>query len=200
MAVNFEADILLEHLEQFLGAMKSRWRRKNEFEESFEVFLYSEQPESDCQCLVTFGLSAHQLQLVGKCDCVFRMELAICASSLFDSKALGALLFAVGLDILEHHTTPGVHGVLGGCGSVLANGNPIFEHLYLASPGYFPHEFELCLDLSPPVAIIQLIPISSGERDLIENEGWEVFEDAIIEQGIDLLEFDGRREVCSVPR
>lgn len=195
MTVNYPGEVLLVHFERFLGPMSHRWSGKGRPENAFEVLEFSGRPQLDSQCLVTFGLSAHHLQIAREGNSTIRMELAIFAYRTFDSKVLGALLFAVGLDAIERHLTSGLHGVLNGSGPVLSGGNPEFEHLYLASPGYFPRSFDWCTELSPPVAIVQLIPISSGERKLITEVGWSAFEDAIAERNIDLLKFDARSAV-----
>lgn len=193
--INSEAEILFDYFERFLGPMKSSWRGKDGQEMPFQVLAYPKQPELDCLTLITFGLSAHQLQVSDNCEGKVRMELLICANSSFESKLLYPLLFAAGLDALEHHATPGVHGVLNGSGPVLIGGNPLFEHLYLTHPGFFPKEFDLCEELSPPVSIAQIIPISSNEREFIVREGWSEFENRATEQSVDFLEFDARKEV-----
>lgn len=160
---------------------------------SFQVLLFPDRPELNSQCLVTYGLSAHLCQIVGNSDSTAKIELIVCADASFESKALATLLFAVGHDAVTRHTIPEVHEVLMGVGAVLSN--PVFEHFYLTFPGYFPVEFELCEAISPPVAFVQLIPVSSKERDLIAKQGWRAFENAIVEQHIDLLSFDARNEL-----
>lgn len=193
MEVNLQGEIVLRHLERFLGPLKKRWL--NDAAPSFQVLLFSDRPKRDSQCLVTYGLSAHLLQIVGNGDSTIKMELLICADSSFDPEALAALLFAVGQDAVTQHATPGVRKVLMGSGAILLN--PVFEHFYLTFPGYFPAEFEMCEAVSSPVAIVQLIPISSKEREAIEKQGWRAFEDGMVEQHIDLLAFDNRRELMA---
>ena len=195
MSVNLQAELILRHLEQYLGPWNERWLSSGNDASPFQVLLFPKQPEPDGQCLVTFGLSAHQLRIEGQSGNTSRMEFAICAASSFDSKELAALLIAVGLDAVTRHVTPGIHGVLMGSGAVLSN--PLFEHFYLSFPGYFPAEFELCETVSPPVVIAQLIPITSGERELIERQGWRSFESAMVDQRIDLLAFDTRQELTN---
>lgn len=188
-----QGERVLRHLEEFLGSATLSWSRVGEDALPFQVLLFPECPELDGQSLVTYGLSAHPLRIIGKNDSDFRMEFAICADSTFDSRNLVALLIAVGLKTFERLATPGAHEVIAGEGAILTN--PVFEHFYLTFPGYFPTEFELCETVFPPVAIIQLIPISSKERELIMEKGWRFFEQTIVEQGIDLLKFDRRREL-----
>lgn len=193
MAGNLQGELVLRHLERFMGPLKERWL--NDAAPSFQVMLFSECPERGNQCLVTYGLSAHLFQIVGKGDSTTRMELIICADSSFDPKALAALLFAIGQNAVARHAIPEVHGVLMGAGAVLSN--PMFEHFYLTFPGYFPAEFEICEAVSPPVAMIQLIPISFREHEIIVKQGWRTFENGVAEQHIDLLAFDTRRELAS---
>lgn len=191
--VSIQGEYVLRHLEEFLGPSTLSWSRVGKDALPFQVLLFPERPELDSQSLVTYGLSAYPLRIIGKNDSELRIELAICADSTFDSRDLVALLIAIGLKAFKRQATPGAHGVLEGEGAILTN--PVFEHFYLTFPGYFPSEFELCETVSPPVAIIQLIPISSKERELIMERGWRYFEQAIVEQGIDLLKFDRRREL-----
>jgi len=191
MTENLGGELVLQHLEQFLGPFKERWL--NSASPSLQVMWFPECPEPNSQCLVTYGLSAHILQIISNGNSVNKMELIICTKSSIDSKALAALLFAIGQDALVQHATPGVHRVLIGEGAVLSN--PLFEHFYLTLPGYFPDEFAICEALSPPVTMVQLIPISSREREVIEKQGWRVFEDELVKQDIDLLAFDTRLEL-----
>lgn len=194
MTINLQGEVVLRHLEQFLGGFTKRWISNNDDKAaSFQVLLFPECPDSECFCLATYGLSAHELAIANNADMAVRMELIICADSTCDDNALAALLMAVGHELLKHHSTPGVHGVLPGNGPVLEN--PIFQGFYLALPGYFPVEFEVCENISPPVAICQLIPISSREAELVNNSGWRAFENAIVDQCADLLAFDRRIEI-----
>jgi hypothetical protein len=192
MTVSLQGEIVLRHLERFLGPFKARWLGSEKENANFQVLLFSEHSNYDFQCLTTFGLSAVPLHIASK-DAVTRMEFMICANLSMDSKALVALLMAVGRHATVHWTTPGIHGVLAGSGAVLTN--PVFEHFYLTCPGYLPTGFGLCESLSPPVVMGQLVPVSSNERELIEKKGWRAFEYAVVEQGIDLLAFDNRKEL-----
>ncbi|MDZ4151301.1 suppressor of fused domain protein [Methylicorpusculum sp.] len=188
-----QGEHILLHLERFLGVSKKRWLCPGD-ESPFQVLLFPECPDSSSQCLVTYGLSAHQLRIMGKNDSVIQVELIICADSLFDPKVLAASLIAVGLDAIRKNAIPTVHEVLLGEGAV--SSNPVFEHLYLTFPGFFSPEFELCETVSPPVAIVQLIPISTNEKKLIAKRGWRVFEEGLAKQDIDLFKFDQRKELA----
>lgn len=195
MIVKSDAEVLYDHFESFLGQTEQRWHTRNNDGEALSVFEYIGQPDSAATTLLTFGLSSHQFRTRAPTAVTLRTELMICANSEFDAKALSALLFAVSFDALVEHLMPAEHGVLPGSGPVLGAGNPRFEHLYFARPGFFPVKFQRVENILIPIDVMQLIPISTREKELISAEGWEAFEDLVIAQGIDLLEFDQRDEV-----
>ncbi len=194
MTASLQGQLVLRHLERFLGAPKIRWLSSGDDTSAFQVLQFSERPTPESQCLVTFGLSAYQLHVINKSHATTRSEFVICADSSFETKALAALLIAIGLDAVARNATAEVHDVLAGSGAVWSN--PVFEHFYLTFPGYFPEDFELCEAVSPPVSFVQLVPVSSRERRAIFRQGWRAFENSIVNQKIDLLAFDTRREVA----
>ena len=192
MTTDIQGEIVLQHIEATLGQPDEVWRRERDGSLlQFQVLLFRNKPEDGSFCLVTFGLSAHHFE--GPKGGILRFELLLCGRSHFDSKALSALLIAVGRYCLGKHSAPGLHGILPGDGAVLDN--PKFEHIYWSFPGLLPEEFELCRNVSPPVHFFQLLPISSAERDLIQSLGWREFEDRLCRSRVDVLEFDRREEV-----
>lgn len=196
MTIDIHGEIVLRHLEAFLGQPEQIWRRERDGSVlPFQVFFFKDQPIVGSICLVTFGLSSHQF--VGPKGGALKFELIICARAEFDPRALSALLIAVGQHCLAEHSTPGLHGVLPGEGGVLSN--PEFEHIYWTFPGQLPEEFEVCSNLSPPVYFFQLLPVSSGERDLILSLGWREFERRLQATQHDLLELDRREDVSRHP-
>lgn len=190
-----DAEALYDHFENFLGQAQHRWHSRGKSGFSINVFEYIGQPDSAATTLLTFGLSSHQLRTREVTPVAVRTELMICANAEFHSKALSALLFAVAFDALDEHLIPAEHRVLSGSGPVLTGGHARFEHLYFARPGFFPLNFQRFEEVSLPVDVMQIIPISTSEKELISIEGWESFEDLVIAQGIDLLDFDRRDEV-----
>ena len=190
-----DADVLLDHFEHYLGNMESSFRAKKDGDFPFMVLVYPPKPSGADSILMTCGLSAHRLYVPSE-NRTTRIELGIFAREGPSKAVLNALLTAVALHLLETHESPGRHGILPGEGPVLAGGNPSFESFYLRPPVGLPDGFASCGDLSSPIEILQLIPITSGEERLIANAGWCAFEQAVLAQQIDLLSFDTRREAA----
>ena len=190
---NLEGEILLRHIEQYLGSPSRVWRHNADGGDlPAQVLLFSHQPAEGTGCLLTFGLSTHQLITRGGSP--IRTELVICARDSFDNRSIAALLLSVASNAIETHTFPGIHEVLVGKGPVLSNDS--FEHFYLTYPGYFSKEFEVCSELTPPVTFSQLIPVSSSEYALLVQRGWKFLEAQFEAREVDLLDFDRRAQVA----
>lgn len=191
------AEAVLDHLEKHLGGTFERLRLKGKSDLGFEVLSFEHAPNFGDRSLVTYGLSAHRLsclETLGRNDrCV---ELMLCANGSYRAEELAALLIAVGTHVLDNHEIPCEHDILDGSGPVRSGGNSRFEHLYLTAPGYFEPDFQRCSLIDPPAEIVHLVPITSEERSIIRECGWQMFEDAVITQSIDLLDFDNRQAVC----
>jgi hypothetical protein len=157
--------------------------------------MYEGQPFWDCNTYCTFGLSDIRLATSGTANSL-QLEYLICANSTYDPDIIAALLLAVAEYTNAHKHTPGVHGVLCGSGPVLHGGSLLFEHFYLAQPGYFQPEFRSTKkSADQEVELVQLIPVTEKEKSLIQSVGWEVFEELLIEQEIDVVAFDSRAEI-----
>ena len=68
--------------------------------------------------------------------------------------------------------------------------------LYVSIPVYFPDEFVSVEDDAGTVIFAWLVPITDEEVRLINESGWNVFEDKLERQDADLLDF-GRASVVS---
>jgi hypothetical protein len=191
MKLATDGELLFEHLEENLGPMEMRWRGKSGTQMPFEVFVFPGSSAKPRQSLVTFGLSAHDVEMPEHNATTLRLEFAICSTRLHDSKVLGALLFAVALEIFHTHSIPRTR-VLAGSGPVLSNGNPQFKHLYVAFPLSFPPTFRICGKTEPPIHMVQIIPITSSEKAFIECKGYAEFEEKLRGLGDTILEFDSR--------
>lgn len=189
--VAMRGEYLLRHLEKFLGKATERWQTSDEA--SFQVLLFPNNPYTTENCLVTFGLSAVELSLGAEQPRLATVELLICANNEIEPKRLAATLIGVASHALRHRSLPDLHEVLPGQGAV--HDNPLFEHFYLTSPGYFPAEFDRCTAVVPPIEMVQLLPITSRERVIITQQGWAHFEEAAVADDIDLLEYDRRAEI-----
>ncbi|TFW29168.1 suppressor of fused domain protein [Massilia horti] len=194
MSLRDDAGKLFDHYENFLGEVETSFEGKDKTKIPFIVLAYSGRANGARNCLITCGLSAHQLAVPGGSRSA-RTELAIFSNSAANKEMLNAVLTVVGLHLLETHESPGVYGILPGSGPVLAGGNPLFESFYLSPPVGLPREFSICSLGASEIEILQLVPITAAEEHMIKCGGWAAFEEAVSTQGIDLLGFDEREEV-----
>lgn len=192
---SIQGEYLLRHYEQFLGEIKGAEYVSQGAGGTVQILLFRDQPEPGLNCAVTFGLSAVQVALGSPPTRNGRMELLICADATIEIPRLAGPLLVVARRAMKYRRLPDMHDVLEGEGAV--SENPLFEHIYLTNPGYFPAEFDECKSVSPPVEIFQLLPISNRERDMIVGEGWKCFERGASAQDIDFAQYDRRPEVAA---
>ncbi|MCG5441151.1 suppressor of fused domain protein [Micromonospora sp. NIE79] len=71
-----------------------------------------------------------------------------------------------------------------------------FTFLYAALPVYYDADFKsLVVENGDPVAIAWLIPVTSGEAQLVAERGWSEFEQELLKHDPDLM--DMNREVIA---
>ncbi|MDQ0577190.1 suppressor of fused domain protein [Agromyces albus] len=61
--------------------------------------------------------------------------------------------------------------------------------LYVTAPVYFPDEFATVREAGHDVVIAWLVPITTSEAEYVKAHGWERFEDVLVEQAPDLIDF-----------
>lgn len=61
--------------------------------------------------------------------------------------------------------------------------------LYVTMPSYFPRDFATFSGDHGEVVIAWLVPISDREADYLSTHGWDAFEDRLVEQDPDLVNF-----------
>jgi hypothetical protein len=54
----------------------------------------------------------------------------------------------------------------------------------------------VCSGASPAIRILQVLPITAKERAVVENEGFEWFENLLAAQDLDLMDFESRDELA----
>jgi hypothetical protein len=190
---SIQGEYLLRHYERFLGEVKGAEYVSEGKGGTFQILLFRDQPEPGLNCVVTFGVSAADIALGRQSQRRARVELMICADASIEIARLAGPLMVVARTALEARRLPDLHELMEGEGAV--SENPLFEHIYLTNPGYFPAEFDACEGVAPPIEIVQLVPVSNGEREIITRLGWARFEDGAAEQGVDFAQYDRRPEV-----
>ncbi|GLY01346.1 hypothetical protein Acsp01_17250 [Actinoplanes sp. NBRC 101535] len=65
-----------------------------------------------------------------------------------------------------------------------------FTHLYAALPVYYDGDFKsVVVEDGKSVAIVWLIPIAADEARIVAEQGWEKFEQRLVERDPDLMDF-----------
>ena len=186
---------LFDHYERHLGGVRLHWKLRDSPDYDLEIFCFDAPRTNDGHTLCTFGLSDHQLYSPDG-ERRSRLEHVVFLRDAGKREQVAALLLAIASHALGKHHSPGIHHVLPGEGPVLHEGNPDFEHFYLCRPLAGEPEFALFGATVPPIALVQLIPISSAEKVFIETWGGPRFEQLLLEQGVDFRGFDERTQVA----
>lgn len=171
----------VEHLEGHLGQMTGGVK----LAEGISVAEFPNQPVQDVSVFATIGLSHHVLSLPSGKEC--RMELVFCCPDRFRQVALSAL-DTVASQIIETHEALTQ-------GTVVTRSGPLWPGsglvaLFVYSPVCFPDTFHVDRSSSPPTVIAWLIPITSEERQIVENRGWTALETLFEELDPDLFDLE----------
>lgn len=66
-----------------------------------------------------------------------------------------------------------------------------FAYLYAALPVYYDDDFNsVVVENGDSVAIVWLVPITSGEAQFVAERGWEKFEQELIKRDPDLMDMN----------
>jgi len=176
---------LFDHYEHHLGGVKLHWKPRDSPEYDLKIFCFDATRTNDGNTLFTFGISDHQLYSADG-ERRSRLEHVVFLRDAGKRERVAALLLAIASHALGKHHSPGIHHVFGGEGPVMHGGNPDFEHFYLSRPLAGEPDFATCDTMDPPIALVQLIPISNAEKAFIETWGGACFELLLLEQCIDI--------------
>jgi hypothetical protein len=178
---------LIKHIENHLGNISYSWKSKNE---DYRIFanLFNDQPEEGVNTFVTTGLSDHILTISE--DKSVRQELVFIADTSFKEESIASFLLTFSEFILKKH-----QALLRG--EVIGPANPVIPDtsmnaIYASIPVIFDDSFTIFDAVSPPAVFVWLIPIYEQEAEFLHEQGWEEFEDLLVEQNPDL--FDLKRK------
>jgi hypothetical protein len=147
------------------------------------VAWFPDRPFTGVTTLVTVGLSRRHLSLPN--GNALHHELLMHVPSLDYPARAAALLFQVAGEMVGRGTALRHAQVIGPRGSLFPGGDA--TALVAISPRYLPEEFEVChIDDSVPVVLTWLVPITTGEAELIGRDGWGSLERAFTAEDPDL--------------
>jgi hypothetical protein len=185
---------LIEHLESFLGPMSGGSRGDETTPEGVQVAWFGpDVPFGGVTTLVTLGLSRRHLTLPDG-GAVHQELMMHVPNRGYPGRAAG-LLFQVAGELmrrgiaLRHAEVIGPHGPLFPGSQATA--------LVVMTPQYLPDAFAVCHTDAVPVILAWLVPITTGEAEMIRRDGWEPVQRAFVAQNPDLAD-PGRPEVIGV--
>lgn len=196
------ADSALAHIEQFLGSYETTcdgmwWYEPSEPPGSPEenpyrycVMRFRDQPLADLVTYVTVGASA--CELTQEHGNSIRMEFLLCAESSAPAAPIVSVLMGFTNAAMRLARAPFE-------GEVIEWKRPLFEqphfrHLYVTHPILFNEKLALCENVSPPILVVELIPLSEREALTAIRVGAQ-FNRLIIESQCPIWRLDARDEM-----
>lgn len=195
-------DSALRHIEQYLGAYETAcdgvwWYDPTKFPGSPEINPYSycvmrfkDQPMAGISTFITVGACIKELAQEEKKP--VRMEFLMCAESNIETSSVVSILMGFTNSAMRLGRAPFD-------GEVVEWKQPLFEsanfrHLYVSHPIFYDEKLALCKEVSPPLIVSELYPLSQFESGVAVNMGAN-FNKIIIEQSLPLWMLDRRDEL-----
>jgi hypothetical protein len=174
---------LIEHLESFLGPLSGGSRGDETTPEGVQIAWFPDRPFAGVTTLVTVGLSRRHLALPGG-NALHQELLMHVPSNGYPDGAAGLLFQVAGEMTRRGAALPHAH-VIGPRGPLFPGSTA--TALVAITPRYLPEAFEVVhIDDSVPVVMTWLVPITTGEAELIRRDGWGALERAIEAEDPDL--------------
>ncbi|MEU4483141.1 suppressor of fused domain protein [Micromonospora sp. NPDC023966] len=183
---------LIEHLESFLGLIAGGSRGDDTTPEGVQVAWFGpDVPFGGVTTLVTVGLSRRHLNLPS--DGALHQELVMhVPTDDYPARAAG-LLFQVAGELVRRRAGLSNGQVIGPRGPLFPGGQT--TAIVAISPRYLPESFAVCHTEPAPVVFTWLVPITTGEAEVIQKFGWGTLEQSFAAQDPDLAD-PGRAEVA----
>ncbi|MFG3604839.1 suppressor of fused domain protein [Micromonospora chersina] len=183
---------LIEHLESFLGLIAGGSRGDDTTPEGVQVAWFGPDVAfGGVTTLVTVGLSRRHLNLPS--DGALHQELVMhVPTDDYPARAAGLLFHVAGEMVRRRDALSN--------GQVIGPGGPLFPGsqttgILATTPRYLPESFAVCHTEPAPVVFAWLVPITTGEAEVIQKFGWGTLEQAFAAQDPDLAD-PGRAEVA----
>lgn len=182
-----DASGLIAHFERVLGPVHTGWSHGPDGEEMpFQIVRFAGGSDADSAGYVTLGLSRHSLQSPVS-DRLIRHELLMLAPDAVAPDLVVSLLLQIGTMSLRSGRALVRGNVIGPAGPVVPESD--LTALYVTMPVYFPDEFATYSGADGDVVVAWLVPISTREADFVSLQGWNAFEDHLVDQDPDLVDF-----------
>lgn len=183
---------LIEHLESFLGLIAGGSRGDDTTPEGVQVAWFGpDVPFGGVTTLVTVGLSRRHLNLPS--NGALHQELVMhVPTDDYPARAAGLLFHVAGEMVRRRDALSN--------GQVIGPGGPLFPGsqttaIVATTPRYLPESFAVCHTEPAPVVFAWLVPITTGEAEVIQKFGWGTLEQAFAAQDPDLAD-PGRAEMA----
>lgn len=182
---------LPDHLERTLGMIEGAETTEPDGAKlPFSLVRYTPGVLPDTVAYTTLGLSRYQLPPKSVDGHLIRFELLILTPVEFDPSQALSFLYQIGTSVLQKNLAL-LRGDVIGPASPLIDGSDVCG-FYVSSPSYFPSEFRKYTGPEGDIVIAWLIPITAKEAEFVIQHGWNEFEDALVEQDPDLVDFSRR--------
>ncbi|MDP5228206.1 MULTISPECIES: suppressor of fused domain protein [Arthrobacter] len=179
---------LIAHFERTLGLITAGWSVDPDgIKMPYQVVQFTGGSDEDSVGYATLGLSKHSLVSTVS-DQTIRHELLMLAPKGMKPDLPAGLLQQVASMVLKtHHAL--LRGNAVGPAGALVPGSELTA-LYATMPSYIPTDFATYSGADGDVAVAWLVPITTGEANFVSSHGWSAFEDALVEQDPDLVDFN----------
>jgi len=186
-ASGYDAENLVEHFERTLGPIRYGWSVDPDGAKMpFQIVRFTRGSDSDSVGYSTLGLSRQVLPSPAS-PLHIRQELLMLAPEALEPDRAASILLQVGEMAIGTERALLRGDVIGPAGALVSGS--AMTALYVTMPSYFPDEFATYSDDGGTVVIAWLVPITDSEADYVSSHGWDAFEDKLVEQDPDLVDF-----------
>ncbi|MBW8761509.1 MAG: suppressor of fused domain protein [Microbacterium sp.] len=182
-----DAKGLVEHFEGTLGPIGYEWSVDPDgVKMPFQIVRFTGGSDADSVGYSTLGLSRRVLPSPTS-HLHIRHELLMLAPEALKPDHVASILLQVGKMVIGMERALLRGDVIGPAGALVPGTD--LTALYVTMPTYFPDEFATYSDDDGAVVIAWLVPITDSEADYVSSHGWDAFEDKLVEQDPDLVDF-----------
>lgn len=171
-----------DHIEEHLGTISTSWKLNED--PNIQVLKFENELKQGVITYITLGLSNTELDIGNK---YVRQEFIFAAEEQFDQGAVASFLLT-----FAQHVRTSTRGILRGD---FVDGKPLITGvkvtgIYASVPVFWGstfHEFE---ESKPTTIFVWLMPILKSEARVIKEQGWNAFEDKLVDKEIDFWDLN----------